>query len=330
MIHAFALNYQPERVRRHALSVDRCEFTSEGNETAVMGEFSINGVREIAKPIMPGLYIVATPIGNLGDMTLRAISTLAAANVILAEDKRVSKVLLSHFGISTPLMSYHEHNAESKRPEIIARLKAGEALALISDAGTPLISDPGYKLVNAAVEEGVAVFPVPGASAILAALVATGLPTDRFFFEGFLPPRSTERKRRIRSLEAVPGTLVFFEAPHRVVETLMDLASVLGNRPAVVARELTKRFETVTRAHLPTLARQFADEPAPRGEVVLVVGPPTIDDAALSDDMIDENLARAMETLSPRDAAAVVAANLGLPKRQVYARAIALQSTGKV
>lgn len=294
-----------------------------------MGAYTILGVTEKAPPLAPALYVVATPIGNLGDMTLRAIETLASADLVLAEDKRVSKVLLAHFGLSTAMKSYHEHNAEAMRPEIIARLKEGAAIALISDAGTPLISDPGYKLVDAALDEGLSVVPVPGASAILAALVAAGLPTDRFFFEGFLPPRSGERKRRIRALESVPGTLVFFEAPHRVIETLEDLASVLGGRTAAVARELTKRFETITRAPLPDLAGQFAADAAPRGEVVLVVAPPSSDGEAMSDETIDGRLAVALQTMSAKDAAAVVSADLGLQKRQVYARAIALQQQRK-
>lgn len=294
-----------------------------------MGVYSIPALSEKAPPLAPGLYLVATPIGNLRDITLRAIETLAAAAIVLAEDKRVSKVLLAHFGISTPLKSYHEHNAEAMRPEIMARLKEGAAIALISDAGTPLISDPGFKLVDAALANGFSVVPVPGPSAILAALVAAGLPTDRFFFEGFLPTRSNERKRRIRMLESVPGTLVFFEAPHRVIETLADLASIFGARQGAVARELTKRYETVRRGSLLELASQFGGEAAPRGEVVLLVAPPSADDEAMSDETIDDRLRLALETLSAKDAAAVVSADLGLQKRQVYARAVALQQPRK-
>lgn len=294
-----------------------------------MGVYSIPALSEKAPPLAPGLYLVATPIGNLRDITLRAIETLAAADIVLAEDKRVSKVLLAHFGISTPLKSYHEHNAEAMRPEIMARLKEGAAIALISDAGTPLISDPGFKLVDAALANGFSVVPVPGPSAILAALVAAGLPTDRFFFEGFLSTRSNERKRRIRMLESVPGTLVFFEAPHRVIETLADLAAIFGARQGAVARELTKRYETVRRGSLLELASQFGGEAAPRGEVVLLVAPPSADDEAMSDETIDDRLRLALETLSAKDAAAVVSADLGLQKRQVYARAVALQQPRK-
>ena len=289
-----------------------------------MTSFSIAGAIHTAARPVPGLHIVATPIGNLGDITLRALAILAGCDLILCEDKRVSKGLLVHFGISTPLMSYHEHNAEAKRPGILDRLQRGEAIALISDAGTPLISDPGYKLVDAALELGLAVVPIPGPSAILAGLVAAGLPTDRFFFEGFLPAKSAERRRRLRLLEAIPGTLVFYEAPHRIVETLADCAAVFGDRRAAVARELTKRFETVRRGSLPDLAAAFSGEPPPRGEIVLLVAPPSGEAEALSDDAIDAELGTAMATLSAKDAAAVVAARLGLPKRQVYARAIAL------
>ena len=289
-----------------------------------MTSFSIAGAIHTAARPVPGLHIVATPIGNLGDITLRALAILAGCDLILCEDKRVSKGLLVHFGISTPLMSYHEHNAEAKRPGILDRLQRGEAIALISDAGTPLISDPGYKLVDAALEVGLAVVPIPGPSAILAGLVAAGLPTDRFFFEGFLPAKFAERRRRLRLMEAIPGTLVFYEAPHRIVETLADCAAVFGGRRAAVARELTKRFETVRRGSLPDLAAAFSGEPPPRGEIVLLVAPPSGEAEALSDDAIDAELGAAMATLSAKDAAAVVAARLGLPKRQVYARAIAL------
>ena len=289
-----------------------------------MTSFSIAGNLHPASKPAPGLYVVATPIGNLGDITLRALQILAGCDLVLCEDKRVSKGLLVHFGISTALMSYHEHNAEAKRPEILARLGKGEAIALISDAGTPLISDPGYRLVEAALEHGLSVVPVPGPSALLAALVAAGLPTDRFFFEGFLPAKSAERRRRLRVLEGVPGTLVFYEAPHRIVETLADCSAVFGDRQAAVARELTKRFETVRRGSLAALADAFSGEAPPRGEIVLLVAPPSGESEVLSDDLIDAELGALMATLSAKDAAAVVAAKLGLPKRQVYARAITL------
>jgi len=266
---------------------------------------------------------VATPIGNLRDMSLRALSTLASAEVILAEDKRVTKTLLAHYGITTPMLSYHEHNAEEMRPKVLAMLAEGKALALVSDAGTPLVSDPGFRLVEAAVAVGYPVSAVPGASAVLAALVMAGLPSDRFFFEGFLPSKAGERRRRLREIEAIPATLVFFEAPHRVVETLDDMAAVFGARPAALARELTKKFETVRRGLLPELAAQFSAEGPPKGEIVLVIGGPEAA-APLGDEAIDAALAKALETHSARDAVALVSADLGLPRKKVYARALLL------
>jgi 16S rRNA (cytidine1402-2'-O)-methyltransferase len=285
--------------------------------------FTVLGMAAEGERLAPGLHVVATPIGNLRDMSLRALSTLASAEVILAEDKRVTKTLLAHYGITTPMISYHEHNAEEMRPKVLGLLGEGKALALVSDAGTPLVSDPGYRLVEAAVEAGYPVSAVPGASAVLAALVMAGLPSDRFFFEGFLPSKSGERRRRLREIETIPSTLVFFEAPHRVVETLEDMAAVFGARPAALARELTKKFETVRRGTLPELAVQFAAEGPPKGEIVLVVGGPEAA-APLGDEAIDAALGKALETHSARDAVALVAAELGLPRKKVYARALTL------
>jgi 16S rRNA (cytidine1402-2'-O)-methyltransferase len=267
---------------------------------------------------------VATPIGNLGDISFRALATLAAADAVLAEDTRVTKTLLAHYGITTPLVAYHEHNAAVVRPHLLARLGAGAALALVSDAGTPLVSDPGFRLVADALAADITVTSVPGASAVLAALVVAGLPTDRFFFEGFLPPKGAARRTRIAALAPIPGTLVFFESPHRVAETLADLAAVLGPRPAALARELTKHFETVRRGTLPDLAARLAAEPRPKGEIVLLVGPPAADEAAVSAETLDAKLAQALETLSVKDAAATVAAETGQPRRKVYARALEL------
>lgn len=291
------------------------------------GVFTALGLRAEADRLSPGLHVVATPIGNLRDISFRAVATLAAADTVVAEDTRVTKVLLAHYGISTPLATYHEHNAATMRPHLIARLKAGAALALVSDAGTPLVSDPGYKLVADALAENIPVVPIPGASAVLAALVVAGLPTDRFFFEGFLPPKQAARRARIADLAAIPGTLVFFESGRRLSETLDDLAAVLGVRDAAVARELTKMFETVRRGSLPQLAATFAGEAAPKGEIVVLVGPPPaaagVPDAGELDNRIDAALAR----LSVKDASAVVAAETGLPRRQVYARAVERAAT---
>ena len=286
-------------------------------------EYSLNGRRVEADRLAPGLHVVATPIGNLQDITLRALAALAAADMVLAEDTRVSRVLLNHYGIDTPLVAYHEHNAAEMRPRILGQLREGAALALISDAGTPLVSDPGFKLVADAVQEGFAVFAAPGASAVLAALVVSGLPSDRFFFEGFLPARSAARRQRIAELANVPGTLVFFESPRRVAECLADLAAVLGERNSVMARELTKKFETVRRGPLPQLAEEFANEDAPRGEVVLLVAPPDegARQIAPAEDL-DARLRAALALHSVKDAASVVSAQTGQPRRQVYARAI--------
>jgi len=232
--------------------------------------------------------------------------------------------LLAHYGISTPLVAYHEHNATVMRPHLLARLASGSTLALVSDAGTPLISDPGFKLVAEALAQNIQVTSVPGASAVLASLVVAGLPTDRFFFEGFLPVKPGPRRQRIAELAAIPGTLIFFESPRRVAETLTDLAAVLGPRDGAIARELTKYFETVRRGPLPELAAAFAAEPPPKGEIVVLVGPPVADAAAASGEELDHKLGKALETLSVKDAAAVVSAETGQPRRKVYARAIEL------
>lgn len=292
------------------------------------GVFTAFGLAAEAEPLAPGLHIVATPIGNLKDVSFRALSTLAAAHAILAEDTRVTRTLLAHYGITTPLVVYNEHTAPVIRARMLARLEAGEALALVSDAGTPLVSDPGYKLVEVAIGSGISVTGVPGPSAVMAALVVAGLPTDRFFFEGFLPPRSAARRARLETLAAIPGTLVLFESPRRLPALLEDAAAVLGARPAAVARELTKLFETVRRGTLPELAATFAEEGPPRGEIVVLIGPP--DDAArpdIHDAGIDGQIKAALASHSIKDAAALVADAAGLPKREVYARALALART---
>ena len=287
------------------------------------GAFTALGMRAEAEPLAPGLHVVATPIGNLRDITLRALATLAAADAVLAEDTRVSRHLLAHYGVTTPLVAYHEHNAAAMRPQLLARLADGAALALISDAGTPLVSDPGYKLVAGALAAGIAVTGVPGPSAVLAALMVAGLPTDRFFFEGFLPPKSAARRVRINELAQVPGTLVFFESPRRLAGTLADLAAELGDRPAAVARELTKFFETTRRGTLSELAASFGREDPPKGEIVVLVGPPEAA-APAGDEQLDRLLREALQSLSVKDAAAAVSARTGAPRRQVYARALAL------
>lgn len=284
------------------------------------------GLAAEAEPLSPGLHIVATPIGNLRDISFRALATLAGAEAILAEDTRVTKNLLAHYGITTPLVAYHEHNAAMMRPKIMARLVAGGKLALVSDAGTPLVSDPGYKLVEAVVAEGIAVTGVPGPSAVLAALVLAGLPTDRFFFEGFLPPKTAARRGRLQDLALIPGTLVFFESPRRVAEMLADAAAMLGPRKAAVARELTKFYETVRRGNLDELALLYGAEDAPRGEIVVLIGPPleTDPDRPSNSDLVDDKLRVALASLSLKEAVAQVTAATGQPRRLIYARALEL------
>jgi 16S rRNA (cytidine1402-2'-O)-methyltransferase len=288
------------------------------------GVFTAFGLAAEAESLAPGLYVVATPIGNLKDVSFRALSVLAAADAVLAEDTRVTKTLLAHYGITTPLIAYHEQSNAAVRERMIHRLKEGQALALVSDAGTPLVSDPGYKLVQAAIAEGVPVTPIPGPSAILTALVVSGLPTDRFFFEGFLPPKSAARRTRLGELAAIPGTLMLFEGPHRLPEMLADAAAVLGERQAVVARELTKMFETVRRGTLAELAAQFAEEGPPKGEIVVLIGEATEAKAEEADAALDEKLQATLAQHSIKDAAALVADETGRPKREVYARALAL------
>ncbi|MCC2097618.1 MAG: 16S rRNA (cytidine(1402)-2'-O)-methyltransferase [Hyphomicrobiales bacterium] len=280
------------------------------------------GLRAEVEPLESGLYIVATPIGNLGDISFRALSTLAAADTIVAEDTRVTRTLLAHYGITTPMTPYHEHNARAVRPQILARLAEGARIALVSDAGTPLVSDPGFKLVAEAVEAGHRVVGIPGASAVLTALVVAGLPSDRFFFEGFLPHKSGPRRARAAELAAVPGTLIFFEGPKRLAAMLADLADVLDDRQAVIARELTKKFEQVRRGSLRSLAAIFETEGAPKGEIVVLVAPPDENRMLAGADEVDERLRAALQTLSVKDAASKVAAETGHKRREVYARAI--------
>lgn len=288
--------------------------------------FTAFGLAAEAESIEPGLHVVATPIGNLKDVSFRALATLAAADAVLAEDTRVTRTLLMHYGITTPLVAYHEHSNAAVRERMVARMQAGEALALVSDAGTPLVSDPGFKLVQAAIEAGLSVTPIPGPSAVMTAIVAAGLPTDRFFFEGFLPAKSGARCNRLEALGQIPGTLVLFESPHRLPEMLVDAVAVLGaSRPAAVARELTKLYETIRRGSLGDLAALYAEEGAPKGEVVVIIGTQAeVPDAAATDAGIDAALTAALARHSIKDAATLVAEETGQPRRVVYARALAL------
>ncbi len=271
----------------------------------------------------PGLHLVATPIGNLGDITLRALETLAGADMIACEDTRVTRKLLDRYGIQTRLVPYHEHNAAQMRPRLLSDLAQGMAIALVSDAGTPLISDPGYKLVRDAVAQGAQVVTLPGASSVLAALTLAGLPTDRFFFEGFLPAKAGARQTRLAELANIPATLILFEAGSRIVASLADLADAFGAREAAICRELTKMHEEVRRGALNNLAR--ASDIETRGEFVIVIAPPDAQDQTMSMDEIDALLRRAMAQTTLKNAVAEVAQIAGRAKRDIYARALALQ-----
>ncbi|QCI78984.1 16S rRNA (cytidine(1402)-2'-O)-methyltransferase [Hankyongella ginsenosidimutans] len=276
------------------------------------------------KPLAPGLHIVATPIGNLGDITLRAIETLAKADLIAAEDTRVAAKLLRHLGLETPVVPYHDHNAQTMRPHLIERLQGGATIALVSDAGTPLVSDPGLKLVQAALDAGIPVTAAPGPCAAIAALTLAGLPTDRFCFCGFLPPKSAARQTALADLAAIPATLLFYEGPSRLAAMLGDAAQVLGKREAAVARELTKLHEEVVRGDLADLAARYAMLEPPRGELVVLIGPPTAQPAASAQD-VDALLTAALQTHRTKDAATLVAAQTGLPRASLYERALALK-----
>ena len=287
------------------------------------GSYVIAGQTVEVPALAAGLHIVATPIGNLGDITLRAREALAGADVIACEDTRVTRKLLDRYGIATSLTPYHDHNAAEARPKILGRLARGEAVALVSDAGTPLVSDPGFKLVRAVREAGHAVTALPGASATLAALTVAGLPTDRFFFEGFLPPKEMARRTRVAELKRIPATLVLFETGPRLAATLADLAEGFGVREAAVCRELTKLYEEVRRGDLAELARDYAKADAPRGEIVIVIAPPP-EEIQPDASELDELLRQALGRVSVKDAVSEVADATGLSRRDIYQRALAL------
>jgi 16S rRNA (cytidine1402-2'-O)-methyltransferase len=263
------------------------------------------------------LYLVATPIGNLEDITLRALRVLREADVIACEDTRQTGKLLAHFSIDKPTVSYHDHNEAARTEELLARLEAGAQVALVSDAGTPLISDPGYRLVTAAIAAGIPVIPVPGASAVLSALAAAGLPTDAFRFGGFLPPKSGQRRKVLQALQNEDCTMVFYEAPHRIVETLADIAAVLGERPVVVARELTKFYEEFLRGSAEQVRAQLAARPAVKGEITLLIGKGS--SAAIPSTSVEDAVHELEQQGVPRmDAIKQVAKERGLNKRDVY------------
>lgn len=276
------------------------------------------------KPLAPGLYVVATPIGNLADITVRAVQTLHGCDLVACEDTRVTGKLLSHYGIQKPMLSYNDHNGGDKRPMLLEKLTAGARVALVSDAGTPLISDPGMKLVETARDAGISVFAVPGASSVTAALSIAGLPTDQFHFAGFLPVKSAARVEALRACDTIPGTMIFLEAPHRLHACLRDVVTVLGaDRGCAVAREITKLYEEVVRGRAAEVALHFEQHP-PRGEIVLLIAPRG--DAPVTPALdIDALLREAMKKFSLKDAVAVVAAETGVNRKIIYARALALR-----
>jgi 16S rRNA (cytidine1402-2'-O)-methyltransferase len=285
--------------------------------------FSIGGHVLTAQRPVPGLYLVATPIGNLGDITLRALETLAGVDIIACEDTRITRRLTERYAISAELKPYHEHNAALARPRILERLAQGASIALVSDAGTPLISDPGFKLVREVCAAGYQVIAVPGPSSVLSALSVAALPTDRFFFEGFLPAREHARRTRLTELARIDATLVMFESGNRVQETLADLARLMGGRDAAICRELTKLHEDVKRGAVSELARG-ADTLETRGEFVLVIGPPPADAQVMAEGELDDLLRTSLARDSVKDAVAHAVELSGRPRRAVYARALEL------
>ena len=286
--------------------------------------YLVGGTEIAARPLAPALYLVATPIGNLADITLRALETLAAADVLACEDTRVTRVLLDRYGIRQRPFAYHEHNADEAGPRLIAALEAGKSVALVSDAGTPLVSDPGFRLVGQALERGLKVVPIPGPSAVLAALTASGLPSDAFLFAGFLPVKDGQRRARLDALKAVPATLIFFESPRRLADTLTGMQDQLGGaRQAAIGRELTKTFEEMRLGALAELAAHYAAADTPRGEVVICVGPPAAQADAPED--IDRLLLSLAAEMPASKAAAEAARMTGGSKPDLYRRLLDLR-----
>lgn len=297
--------------------------TSEGGKQR---GYRLHNMTVPARPLEPALYLVATPIGNLGDITLRALETLAGADVLACEDTRVTRVLLDRYGIQNRPYAYHEHNADEAGPRLLAALEAGKSVALVSDAGTPLVSDPGYRLAQSAIEAGYRVVPIPGASAPLAALVGSGLPNDAFLFAGFLPTKDKARRDRLGEFTGVPATLMFFESPHRIAATLVAAADVLGgDRQASVCRELTKSYEEFRRGALSDLAAHYANVDNVKGEIVLVVGPPPERPVEQAD--VDTILADLARTLPTAKAAAEAARLTGLPRKELYQRLLDMKGS---
>jgi 16S rRNA (cytidine1402-2'-O)-methyltransferase len=270
--------------------------------------------------LAPGLYVTATPIGNARDITLRALDVLRAADLIAAEDTRVTAKLLAIHGISKPLTAYNDHNAARERPRLLGRLRDGARIALVSDAGTPLVSDPGFKLVRAAIEEGLPVHALPGASAALTGLILSGLPSDRFLFAGFLPAKSGERRTVLEELKTIPATLIFFESGPRLADSLKDVAAILGTRSAAVAREMTKLHEEIRRGTLAELAQSYEEQNAPKGEVTLLVSPPHAAETDFA--AVDAALTAALAFMPLKAAAEMIADLTGASRKAVYARGL--------
>ena len=291
-------------------------------------QFHIGAAAYPAPALVPGLHVVATPIGNLGDVTLRALATLAAADVVLCEDTRMTSRLLERYGIKVPMKPYHEHNAERVRPAIMAALQAGAAYALVSDAGMPLVSDPGFRLVRACIDESVAVTAIPGASATLTALALSGLPTDCFSFLGFLPSKQKARHDLLMQFKAVPSTLIAFESPHRIVDALGDVAMALGNRRVAVARELTKLHEEVLRGPAEEVRSNLAARESIKGEICLVIAPPEESEAQANEEDVEDAITIALQDNTASKAAGLVAKALGLPRDEVYARILKRKNDG--
>lgn len=287
--------------------------------------YHIGPNRYDAQSIDAGLHVVATPIGNLGDITIRALNVLAAADYILCEDTRITSRLLERYGIRNTMKPYHEHNAEKVRPAIIAALQDGKSFALVSDAGVPLVSDPGYRLVQSCIEEGLVVTGVPGASATLTALALSGLPTDCFTFIGFLPQKSKARIEMLLSFKKLPSTLIAFESPHRIIDALADVATALGDRPLAVARELTKIHEEVLRGTALEVAAVLATRGSVKGEIVLVIGPAQGEIEVIAEEDIESAIAAALQDYAASKAATIVAKNLGLKKEDIYGRILKLK-----
>ncbi len=303
------------------------ETNDDQTETSSGKSFRIAGVSVPARPLENALYLVATPIGNLGDITLRALETLSSADVLACEDTRVTRILLERYGIRNRPYAYHEHNAQEVGPRLVAALEAGKSVALVSDAGTPLVSDPGYRLGQLALDAGYRVVPIPGASAPLAALVGSGMPSDAFLFAGFLPVKDRGKRDRFAELSKIPATLIFFESPHRIGASVRVAAEVLGrDRRAVVCRELTKTFEEFRRGTLGELADYYDEDRTVKGEIVLLVEPPSYDDIPDIENV--EKLLKDLVSTMPAAKAAAEAAKLtGLPRKELYQRLLDMKDS---